>query len=66
MKDLKKLLRAAIPIVLLVLAAIIVIRLITGAFRLVGGALNTILGIVVVLALVAIVIWMFSYAKKKK
>jgi len=51
---------AAIAIGLLVLA----VKIISGAVSLAGGLLNTILGIVVILALVAIVAWMLSYAKK--
>ncbi len=53
-----------------ILFAVILIALIVGAItlviKLVSGALNTILGIVVILALVAIVVWMFSYAKKMR
>ena len=40
--------------------------LISGAFGLVNGLLSTILGIVVIVALIAIVIWMFAYAAKNK
>ena len=40
--------------------------LLSGALALAHGILDTILGIVVILALVAIVAWMFAYAKKKK
>ena len=57
----------------LILAALLLIggvylavKLISGAFALVHGALNTILGIVLILALLAIVAWMFSYAKKHR
>lgn len=41
-------------------------KLIGGLLGLATGVLNTVLGIVVILALVAIVIWMFAYASKKK
>ena len=51
---------AAVAIGLLVL----VVNIIRGAVSLAGGLLNTILAIIVILALVAIVAWMFSYAKK--
>ena len=34
--------------------------------EIVSGALNTVLGILVILALAAIVFWMFSYAKKMR
>ena len=62
----KKLTSYIIPVLTLILLAaafIFVIRLIAG---IAGGILNTVLGIVVIVALVLIVIWMFSYAKRKK
>lgn len=51
---------------LAIAAVVIIIKLIKGAFALAGGLLNTILGIIIVIALVAIVIWMLSYASKNK
>ena len=45
---------------------VLVIKLVSGAFSLLGNLLNVILGVAVLLALVAIVIWMFSYAKKNR
>ncbi len=51
---------AAVAIGLLVLA----VSIIRGAVSLAGGLLNTILAIIVILALVAIIAWMLSYAKK--
>lgn len=51
---------AAVAIGLLVLA----VSIIRGAVSLAGGLLNTILAIIIILALVAIVAWMLSYAKK--
>ena len=59
MKNLKGILFAVILLALIVGAITLVIRL-------VSGALNTVLGIIVVLALVVIVIWMLSYAKKMR
>ena len=49
-----------------ILILILAIRILSGAIHLVSGAFNTVLGRVVILALIAIVIWMFAYAKKKK
>lgn len=40
------------------------ITLVTGVFRLLSGALNTILGLALVVGLVLIVLWMFRYAKR--
>ncbi|MER2150114.1 MAG: hypothetical protein ABS901_00810 [Candidatus Limivicinus sp.] len=57
---------------LVVLAAVIIslvvllVKLIQGTAGIVGSAFNTVLGIVVVIALVIIVIWMFAYAKKNR
>ncbi len=53
---------------LLVVIGIIVlaVRLISGAFSLLGGLIDAVLGLAVVVALVAIVIWMFRYAAKSK
>ena len=66
MKNITKILIAVAAAALLILAATILVKLIKGAFALAGGVLNTILGIVIIVALVAIVIWMLSYAKKKR
>jgi len=53
-----------------VLFALVALALIIGAVvlvvKLVHGALNTILGILVIIALVVIVIWMFSYANRMR
>jgi hypothetical protein len=45
---------------------VLAVKLISGAFALVHGALDTVLGVVLILGLIAIVAWMFAYAKKKK
>ena len=53
-----------------VLFALVALALIIGAVvlvvKLVHGALNTILGILVIIALIVIVIWMFSYANRMR
>lgn len=53
-----------------ILFAVVALALIIGAIvlvvKLVKGALNTILGILVIIALVVIVIWMFSYASRMR
>ena len=59
-KTLYVLLAAAVLIALLVL----LIRLVSGAVSVVGGAFNTVLGLAVIAALVIIVIWMFAYARR--
>ena len=59
MKNLGKILFAVIALALIVGAITLVIKL-------VSGALNAVLGIVVLIALVVIVFWMFSYAKRMR
>lgn len=51
---------------LAILAVVLVAKLIAGAASIITGAFNAILGLVVIIALVIIVVWMFSYAKKHK
>lgn len=55
-------------IAFLVVIGIIVlaVKLISGAFSLLGGLIDAVLGLAVFVALVAIVIWMFRYAAKSK
>ena len=47
-------------------AIVLLVKLVTGAFALLGGAINAIIGVAVVIALIIIVIWMFRYAKKNQ
>lgn len=51
---------------LLIGAFALVFKLIAGAVGIIGGFFNLILGLVVIVALIVIVIWMFSYAKRNK
>ena len=48
------------------IALALIVGAITLVIKLVSGALNAVLGIVVLIALVVIVIWMFSYAKRMR
>ena len=64
--NLKKLGGLILAAILLIGGVILAVRLISGAFALVHGALNTVLGIVVILAQLAIVAWMFAYARKHR
>ena len=45
---------------------VLAVKLISGAFSLLGGLIDAVLGLGVVVALVAIVIWMFRYAAKSR
>ena len=43
---------------------VLLIRVVSGAVSVVSSGFNAVLGVVVVLALVIIVVWMFAYAKR--
>ena len=49
-----------------VLGVILVIRVIAGAYTLMNSALNTVIGVAVIIGVVVIVIWMFRYARKNQ
>ena len=44
----------------------LVLKVVSGLFSLVGGLINALLGIAVIVALIVIVVWMFRYAAKNK
>ena len=55
-----------IPIVLIVGFIALLIFAAKFIFGLMAGAMNAVLGVFVVIALLLIVAWMFAYAKKNK
>jgi hypothetical protein len=59
MKNLGKILFFAVALALIVGAIVLVVKI-------VKGALNTILGVMVIIALIVIVIWMFSFARRMR
>lgn len=61
-----KLLPVILVCLLAVFAVILVVKLIAGAASIITGAFNAILDLVVIIALVIIVVWMFSYARKHR
>ena len=61
----KKIVYAILAAAVAVALVVLLVKVVSGAFSLLSGAVNAVLGIVVVLVLVAIVIWMFRYASKK-
>ena len=63
MKNLKGIAFLAAVVVLAIVAISLVVRLVSSA---VSGFFQLILGLVVVVALVLIVFWMFSYAKRNR
>ena len=60
-KTIYAILLAAVAVALIVL----LIKLVGGAYSVMSGALNTVLGVVLSIALVGIWIWMFLYARKR-
>ncbi len=44
----------------------LIYRLVAALLGLMSGAIDFVIGLVVVIALAALVIWMFAYAKKKR
>lgn len=63
---LKKILPVVFVGLLAILAVVLVAKLISGAASIITGAFNAILGLVVIVALIIIVVWMFRYARKNK
>ena len=62
----KQISRLVVMTAVIVSLVVLLVKLIQGTAGIVGSLFNAVLGIVVVLALVIIVIWMFAYAKKKR
>ena len=62
----KQVSRLVILLAVVISCVVLLVKLIQGTAGIVGSLFNTILGIVVVLALVIIVIWMFAYARKMR
>ena len=64
--DSKKIVYAALAALIAIALIVLLIKIVSGAFTLLNGTFNTIIGLIVIIALVVIVIWMFSYAKKHR
>ena len=60
----KKLVYAILAAAVAIALVVLLVKIVSGAFGLLSGAVNAVLGIAVVAALVVIVIWMFRYASK--
>ena len=61
----KKLVYAILAAAVALALVVLLVKTGSGAFGLLSGAVNAVLGIAVVAALVVIVIWMFAYAKRR-
>lgn len=62
----KKLITIGIALAVIIAAAILLFKLISGAIGIISGLINAVLAIVIIAACVAIVIWMFRFASKHK
>ena len=60
--DSKKIVYAALAALIAIALIVLLIKIVSGAFTLLNGTFNTIIGLIVIIALVVIVIWMFRYA----
>ena len=58
--------RIVVLLAVVVFVGMLAVKLISGAVTLVSGLFNTVLGVLLILGLIALVIWMFAYAGKKK
>ena len=65
MKNGKTVILALLAAAVILGIIVLVTKLVGGAFSLLGGAVNAVLGIVIILVLAAFLLWMFSYAKRK-
>ena len=60
----RKLIRAVLALAVIAALAVVLVKVLSGAFSLLSGAVNAVLGIAVVIAMVIIAVWMLSYAKR--
>ena len=60
----KKLVYAILAAAVAIALVVLLVKIVSGAFGLLSGAINAVLGIAVVAALVLIVVWMFAYARR--
>ena len=58
--------RIVVVLAVVVFIGMLAVKLISGAVTLVSGLFNTVLGILLILGLIALVIWMFAYAGRRK
>ena len=60
----KKLIYAILAAAVAIALVVLLVKIVSGAFGLLSGAVNAVLGIAVVAARVVIVVWMFAYARR--
>ena len=61
-----KILLIALAVFVAVGATSLIFKLLSGAVGIIAGAINAVLGLAVIVALILIVVWMFSYARRNK
>ncbi len=61
-----KLILLGIVLAIVVSAIILLFKIVAGAIGLIGGFINAVLGVVVIVATLLIILWMFRYASKNK
>ena len=59
-----KIVDALLASIVAIALIVLLIKVVSGAFTLLSGAVNAVVVIAVILALVVIVVWMFRYASK--
>ena len=62
----KQISRLVVMAAVVISGIVLIFKLITGAVSLAGNIFSTILGLAVIIAMIVIVVWMFSYAKKSR
>ena len=60
----KKLVYAILAAAAAIALAVLLGKIVSGAFGLLSGAVNAVLGIAVLAALVVLVVWMFAHARR--
>lgn len=55
-----------IPIIIIAAIIFIIVLAVNFVSAFIAGAFNVILGVIVVIALIIIIVWMFAYAKKSR
>ena len=55
-----------IPIIIIAAIIFIIVLAVNFIYAFIAGAFNALLGVIVVIALIIIVVWMFAYAKKSR
>lgn len=66
MKNVKKIVIPALLLIVVILLIVLALKIVSGAAAIAKGIINFFIGLIVILITIGIVVWMFSYAKKKR